>query len=205
VNGKILKRFEGRIVRFKQFLNESNTSGASDMEEVIVKLWNKEPLEGKLAQYEEPGKEVIKFLKKKKIGTKKASWSGRGAENVTPFWSQFGASNKTPKTDLSVAGKDISLKQGPAQLMSGGKEESYATFMAAVKNSGNSLDKKLISKITSHLNNFQKGLTKSGTVADNVKAGKDTVIMEGERTHKEMMSTMSEVFTDNIDFRREFL
>ena len=57
-------------------------------------------------------------------------------------------STKTPKTDFVIGKNKISLKSGSAaQLMSGGRNESIATFYTAL-NSVEGMQKKMIDKLT---------------------------------------------------------
>ena len=62
----------------------------------------------------------------------KAEQYGRAKSSLTSFWKSFGASDTTPKTDILIGDKRLSLKIGLAQLMSGGQAESMATFYAAL-------------------------------------------------------------------------
>ena len=77
------------------------------------------------------------------LKNKKAEVFGRAKSNLTDFWKSYGGSDTTPKTDIKIGDKNFSVKIGLAQLMSGGKAESTATFQAAVKNSNPDLVKLL--------------------------------------------------------------
>jgi len=66
--------------------------------------------------------------------------SGKGGAGVSPIWAELykkhggkGIMNKTPKTDVLGGGTRISLKKvGGSQVMSSKKQESFATFQAAM-------------------------------------------------------------------------
>ena len=49
---------------------------------------------------------------------------------------EWTGTNRTPKTDIIIGGRKVSLKTGSSQLMSGGPEESLSTFNAAARASG---------------------------------------------------------------------
>ena len=138
---------------------------------------------------------------------KEARGTGRAGSTVsiTPFWSSFGASNTTPKTDVILGDKKISVKAGNAQLMSGGKNESIATFYAAAKKVPNILKTKEAKDV---INTFEKfveaGYTKQGSVDTNLKAGKDKIINAGDVAHKEMRGKLEALFNKSPEFKIAF-
>lgn len=138
---------------------------------------------------------------------KEARGTGRAGStvSVTPFWSSFGASNTTPKTDVILGNKKISVKAGNAQLMSGGKNESIATFYAAAKKVPNILKTKEAKDV---INTFEKfveaGYTKQGSVDTNLKAGKDKIINAGDVAHKEMRGKLEALFNKSPEFKIAF-
>ena len=89
----------------------------------------------KFPDYDEIGKTLAKNILPK-IGKKPITQFGGGKSksNLSSFWTSFGASDGTPKTDMYNAGYNISLKKkGGSQLASGGKDETIATFNAALE------------------------------------------------------------------------
>ena len=138
---------------------------------------------------------------------KEARGTGRAGStvSVTPFWSSFGASNTTPKTDVILGNKKISVKAGNAQLMSGGKNESIATFYAAAKHVPNILKTKEAKDVVNTFEKFvEGGYTKSGSVDTNLKAGKDKVIVAGDAAHKEMRGKLEALFNKSPEFKIAF-
>lgn len=198
-------KYEYFIEEMINCLVETDTSFATNMELAIVETWNGDPLtvQKELAV---PASNVVKFLKKQKV-TGAAKHLGRGFDEpvtITPNWSKWGASNPTPKTDLMIGKYKFSLKTGPAQLMSGGKSETVATFMNSLEQvKVKAKGKKLVKQIEGSLNKFvEGGYTKKGTVKANLQTNK--ILKAGDNAHKEMMSILSEFFEVNSDFKNTF-
>ncbi len=138
---------------------------------------------------------------------KEARGTGRAGSTVslTPFWSGFGATNTTPKTDVILGNKKISVKAGNAQLMSAGKEESLATFYAAAKHVPNILKTKEAKNVINTFDKFVKGgYTKQGSVDTNLKAGKDKILNAGDAAHKEMRDNLEALFNKSPEFKIAF-
>lgn len=97
-----------------------------------------ERIEKYWAEYEEPATKVAEDYMKK-LGVSDAKQYGASSVAITSEWKKFGASNTTPKTDI-VSGKyKVSLKKsGGSQLLSAKKEETLATFNAALMTYGDS-------------------------------------------------------------------
>ena len=112
--------------------NEMNgQSTDSETKEVAMRFWD---------LYEEQANVVAKAFKSK-IKSKRLVQTGRGMGKVSlgPFWTEAGAGNKTPKTDIAGADykEKFSLKkEGGSQLISAGKEESIAIVNAALSDLG---------------------------------------------------------------------
>ena len=125
---------------FKQHikLQESSTTAAFDMEKVIVSAAGGPKFKSKLINNSDKvGEKIIKSLKLSGKGSfPKNSYPATSEWNT--YFGPGGAkgSTLTPKTDLLVGNKRISLKTGDAQLMSGGPPEARATFYSAAKKSG---------------------------------------------------------------------
>ena len=141
------------MLRFKQYISlaESSTKAAKEMEYVLVdaaggdsgntEYTNLKPYAIK-NNFDSPldlGKTILDKVSSKLTldGTARMSVSA----DVSDKW--FGT-NKTPKTDIWIAGNKISLKKGASQIMSGGPDESISTFHAALKAIGGNFDKDLL-------------------------------------------------------------
>jgi len=146
----------------------------------------------------------------KKLGLQKgksARATGRTGESatLTEFWKSQGASNNTPKTDVILGNKKISVKVGNSQLMSGGKNESLATFYAAAKKVPGILNTKEAKEVLKTFDKFvEVGYTKSGGVEAGLKSGKDKVLAAGDKAHKEMATKLEELFNKSPKFKIEF-
>lgn len=114
-----------------------------DWESLIAvgcKVYNKLPIDGPewdraqkyWQDFEKPSLKLGQEFSQK-LGVGDLKQLGASTLPITPEWSKWGASNRTPKTDLIDGGKKISLKKsGGSQLMSAGKYESIATVNAAM-------------------------------------------------------------------------
>lgn len=201
-------------------LHEAETGEAVLFESALVYAWyklNKKPIPKdailpaeleKLKSNPALVKSAANAITQLKLtGGKEARGTGRAGStvSVTPFWSSFGASNTTPKTDVILGDKKISVKAGNAQLMSGGKNESVATFYAAAKHVPNILKTKEAKDV---INTFEKfvsvGYTKSGSVDTALKGGKDKVINAGDIAHKEMRGKLEALFNKSPEFKIAF-
>jgi len=153
---------------------------------------------------------IVKSLKKglKKKG--KADVLGAETIDVSEEWKTFWpggkvpSATKTPKTDIRVGPARISLKSGDAaQLMSGGKNESRATFYtAAAKAEG--LKKSVFKKVEKSLNNLSEASVAESNLAKAIKQGKDKVVAAADKAHKDLMRDLQKMFNDSPDFKREF-
>jgi len=99
---------------------------------------------------------------------------GSGAGKLNPNWR---GTNNTPKTDLySTDGINISLKKkGGSQLMSGYKDETLATFDAAVEYMGKEAPEDA-ARLVKQLEPVMKKLTVQGNINSLVNAIKKNVI-----------------------------
>ena len=197
---------------FKNYLNEDATEGAV-FEEVIVAAWNGKPGPKTESIAPDAGKKIVKYLKTQNISGKSASKLATKEVEVTSEWSKFWlpksvpGSTKTPKTDILIGDNRISVKMGPAQLMSGGPNESTATFYAALNSmykSGIDVNTDLFQEIWAKLNT----LTKSGIAKDKVdselKKGKDKFLAQANKVNNDVKVLMKQAF-ENEDFRLAFI
>ena len=115
-------------------------------------------------------------------------------------------SNTTPKTDVILGNKKISVKAGNSQLMSGGKNESLATFYAAAKKVPGILKTKEAQEVIKTFEKFvEGGYTKSGTVEKELGSGKNKVLSAGDKAHKEMKTKLQDLFNKSPKFKIAFL
>lgn len=210
---------EGMLKELGIDLNEADTGAATLFEAALVQAWynvNKlTPPEGaidpkeikKLTQNPQMVKKAEKVIQDLNLsGGDSAQGTGRGLEtSITPFWAKFGAKNKTPKTDVILGDKKISVKVGPSQLMSGGKSESLATFYAAMEDTPELLDSNEAQDVINTFDKFvESGVTKMGTVDQNLKQGEDSIITDGDKAHKEMRSKLQALFNKSEKFKIAF-
>ena len=140
--------------------------------------------------------------------------TGAGGELITlsSDWSNWGGTNKTPKTDIKTDQRISLKKKGGAQLMSAGSKEVIATFNAAMQLMGaNSKEKAwIIYVINSIEKNFQT-ITMDGTVKDlkkgtgfakNLDSGKrdklKADVARGDVVNKNMTRLMEQIFNGDL-------
>jgi len=194
---------------FSELLSEGRSRGES-MEEVIIAAVNGKPQgNAKHDIDKEAGVKVAKFLAKKGF---RGKGKVLGADNypVSAEWAEFWpgkvpGSTKTPKTDFTVGKARISLKSGSAaQLMSGGRNESIATFNAALNSTKSSIAPKVVKKIEKMLDGLAPASVAAGGLKDEIAKGKDKVVMAADKAHKEMMKELGTLFTSNKEFANAF-
>ena len=139
------------------------------------------------------------------LKNKEAEQYGRAKATLTDFWKSHGATDITPKTDVLIGDMRFSVKIGIAQLMSGGKAESTATFEAATKNSNPELKKSPQYKITTDvLEGFVKSTLAPSKLRPLIKAGTNDVVNKAEQAHKDCMVELGKLFNESKSFKVEF-
>ena len=190
-------------------LMEARSRG-EEMEEFIIAAINKEPQpKSKFGIEDGAGERIAKQLRK--AGVKgKGLVLGADQIEVTGLWSQYWepgkvpASTKTPKTDFKIGNHKVSLKTGgAAQLMSGGKNESVATFYAAVDRLGLNMGG-IASRIEKAMLDLSPSSIAQSNLKDEIKLGKDKVVKAANEAHKVLMADMKKMFASNPDFAYEF-
>jgi DNA-directed RNA polymerase subunit F len=91
--------------------------------------------------HEEGGENIANNLTSEigKSGKMTQFGGGKSSGNLSAFWKGHGATDGTPKTDMYTPSYNISLKKkGGSQLMSAAKNETLATFYAALEFMGES-------------------------------------------------------------------
>ena len=205
-----------KAVRAKKQLNSSNsvrkpkqvylkmgdTTAAYDMEKVIVSAAGGESFTSKLIpNSDDVGKKIINDLKL----TGKGSFP-KNSYPASKRWDQYfpsGAkgSTLTPKTDLIIGNRRISLKTGDAQLMSGGQAEASATFYVAAETSKQSLDKS-VKALGKQMDNLLPSTDLSklgikGSKTDLQKAGKFAeveILKNADDVHKTFKQDLRNLF-----------
>tara|TARA_B100000780_G_C21050551_1_gene421887 strand:- start:49 stop:1182 length:1134 start_codon:yes stop_codon:yes gene_type:complete len=196
----------------KKLLVMGDTTAAFDMERVIVSAAGGEPFTSKLIpNSDDIGKKIITDLK----------LSGKGSfpKNTYPASKRWNAyfpsgakgSTLTPKTDLIIGDKRISLKTGSAQLMSGGVNEASATFYISAEESGTSLNE-AVSNLGKHINNLlpstnMKKLGIKGNKTQLKQMGKFAeieILKNADDAHHAFKNDMRKVFQSNAAFAEAF-
>jgi hypothetical protein len=140
-----------------------------DWESLIIVAYNNkfegyewERAEKFWADYGNDAKTIAESFRKK-IKSKSLSQLGASTAALNSDW---GGSNKTPKTDiLGSSDERISLKKaGGSQLMSGGQEEALATFAAAMKSVGENKPK-ILDSFLNTLEDKMGRLSQKGTIS----------------------------------------
>jgi len=202
--------------QFIQQIEESEVKGKATLfETALVKAWyelrNKEVPEGNAptkdlaALTTEMVEDAKNILKQTKLtGGTEAYQLGSSSSPLSSFWKTHGATNTTPKTDIVIDGKKISLKVGPSQLMSGAGDELTATFYAALKNTPK-VQKELVDDIAKSIKDvFVRGTTKQGNVRQAKKAGDDPILNKAVDEMGILKAKIADFLENNKDFQTAF-
>ena len=207
------------VERIQQYLTEGSTEAAKEMEYLLVhvakgripaakkKFTNLKPYSKKYGfkTPEDLGKQILK-----NAGLSGTSGSMVDNQPVNkPTWK---GDNTTPKTDIIIDRKKISLKKGSSQLMSGGPAESGSTFeVAASKVKG--MQKKLSAlakECEDGITNLMPSTvgTQLGSKTDQVKSGtfdKDKILKAADDFNLELKDKFRALFQSNVPFAKEFV
>ena len=134
----------------------------------------------------------------------KAEQYGRAKSSLTSFWKGFGASDTTPKTDILIGNKRLSLKIGLAQLMSGGQSESMATFYAALNTTPELKKDPQFEKVNQIFESFVKNTLAPSQLRPIIKKGDNPVVNAAEAAHKDCMKELGLLFEQNKQFKIAF-
>ena len=219
------------MLSFKAYLTEAAKVKAEDYEAAIVMGWYK--INNKSLPSDNAGitDKVLEKIKKNTsvlnagnaiavsvlkefsgLTGKDAEQYGRKKGELTTFWkgddpkfSHDGATDTTPKTDVLIGDMRFSVKIGIAQLMSGGKDETTATYYAALKNSNKKLQKDpQFSKVAGILESFVKSTLAPSKLRPIIKKGNNPVVNAAEIAHKDCMKELGTLFENNKNFQLEF-
>lgn len=198
-------------------------AGASDINS-FVKKYNTRDTGGYYAKYKKIVEDTPQIdsmfsdFKKslKGVSDPAEKYSGQDA-TTSEFWKSItGKPADEPKTDVKSQSNvyHISVKKGPAQLMSGEKKEALATFYAASKTSN--LDRKtykiIEDLIKSTAASFKtekldtKELQKSNIKQLQSKTNKEAkkILTAAEKIHDQLTAELNTLFSNNKDFRLAF-
>ena len=134
----------------------------------------------------------------------KAEQYGRAKSSLTSFWKSFGASDTTPKTDILIGNKRLSLKIGLAQLMSGGQAESMATFYAALNSTPELKKEPQFQKVNQVFESFVKSTLAPSQLRPIIKKGNNPVVNAAETAHKDCMRELGILFEQSEEFKIAF-
>jgi len=134
---------------------------------------------------------------------------GQSKPTVSPFWKELtGKGKDTSKTDILLGGQKCSVKGPLAQLMSGKKDESKATVLAAVERAaiGSKLKQDLLNAVDNFVDNTRTigadidgGTLKKMTVEEAIKSGNEAakkIIDEQDRTKDSVNALFEKAFKD---------
>ena len=134
----------------------------------------------------------------------KAEQYGRAKSSLTSFWKSFGASDTTPKTDILIGDKRLSLKIGLAQLMSGGQAESMATFYAALNATPELKKDPQFEKVNQIFESFVKNTLAPSQLRPIIKKGDNPIVNAAETAHKDCMRELGILFEQSKEFKIAF-
>jgi len=204
---------------FKQYIVERSEESKGKYYEVVLEnAWNckqegKKSCKGTAQVPISVGHNMVKSLEAMGVKGGVASGMGGVTHEVTEFWKKYFEGGKVPgatktsKTDVMIGKRRYSMKMGGAQLMSGAKEESTATFFAAANKANKSIKGSLTSQIEAEI----KGLADSsvadvkGTIGALKVSKKDKAINKAEKAHKALMETLRGIFNNDTGFAVAFV
>jgi len=185
-----------------------------------VELWNAsvnyKKVPPKYSKYEKVFDELQKISSKYKVEIQQ--YSGQRI-STTDFWQQeTGKSKDEPKTDLISVDKKklrLSAKKGPAQIMSGIKEESKATILAAARSVG--LDSEIKSRLmkeigrladttkTEKLNTGELRKTDIKNLKSKVNIQAKKVLNSAIKANAALQKDLDDLFVKNKEFKKAFV
>lgn len=225
----------------EELLLEGSTEAAKEMEFVLVdaaggnsgkkKYKNLEPYAVKngFDNSLELGKKIIADIGMSGKGgymSPTGTITSKTWDNGDPQWT---GGNRTPKTDIILGKKRVSLKKGSSQLMSGGPAESLSTYRAAIEQTDNFNLEGLAQEIETGIQNllpstvsdfmggadlqktggtvYQDTKRKRGKIAD-VAPGtfdKNTVLKAADDHNLKLKKQFAQLFSNNIEFKKNFV
>jgi len=211
--------YVNHVDKIQNFLTEGSTEAAKEMEYLLVHVAG-----GRIPAAKKNFTNLKPYLKKNNFKTPEAlgkqifinaglsGSSGSMVDNQPVNKPTWKGDNTTPKTDIIIDRKKISLKKGSSQLMSGGPAESGSTFeVAASKTKGfqRKLDA-LAKECEEGIANLMPSTVGSelGSKTDQVKAGtfnKDEILKAADDFNLELKEKFRALFQNNQAFAKEFV
>jgi len=187
------------VIGWHKIHNMKLNPSSSGISPKVVALLEKEPLA--LESGERIAQKIAKHFGNSGA---KAEQYGRAKSKLTPFWKSYGASDTTPKTDILIGNKRLSLKIGLAQLMSGGKAESTATFYAALKTAPELTNDPQLQKVGDIFESFVKNTLAPTQLRPIIKSGENPIVNAAEIAHKDCMRELGALFETSSAFKVAF-
>ena len=208
-----MKSFKGYINE-SILLNEADTEAAKDMEAVIVSAAGGPKFTSALIpNSDEVGKRIVDKLK-----LSGNAYMPQNRYKASQYWHDkfkpdkiaAGSPTLTPKTDIVIGKKKISVKTGPAQLMGGARGEARATFYTALEKSGSKSD--AVTLLETHINALLPSTDMTqydikGNKTQLRQAGKfaeTEILKRADDAHHAFKKDFREAFIQSKTFAREF-
>jgi hypothetical protein len=188
-------------MRLQRYLIEgTDTSSATNMELTLVELWNGQPVT--YPELEESAHHIVKYLNS--IGLRrsgKAEHVGDSKATITSMWKKYGGTDGTPKTDIIISKKRISLKKmGRSQIMSGQKGETSATFHTVLNDMNE--DNELLGQIETWMDNMLIVTKNTMSITQQKQSGHEAIdFKKAEDAHKRFTVFLRDKFKNNMEFR----
>ena len=180
---------------------------ALEMEDAIVTAWNTSPSywPRRMTIGRPVADNVCAYLRQQGVHGKKARKVARKGLKISKDWQKYGARDNTPKTDIKIGTYNISLKTGPsARLMSGGKNESSATFHNVMDKVPMTNEAGVVSTISSMIDQWEDKIIGAASLAQERKKGKNIILNQADQLHRDMTGILESFFEDNVEFRNAF-
>ena len=181
-------------MRLRGFINEMDTSSATNMEAVIVALWDGK--ESPHPELTDIGNMAVDFLRSRGISGN-SSHMGSGSTPITDNWKKWGGTDTTPKTDLIIGKYRISLKKaGGSQLMSAKKGESTATCHAGLKDA-NIESGPIVEEMERYLEKMIEGKSEFNITQQKEQGIVSDDVLDAEKMHKEFQKYLRDLLNSN--------
>jgi len=176
-----------------------------DMEKAIISMWNSDRMSGKLnVGIKRQGvSEIVDYLRKEIKGNVEARKVLKSEVSVSDWWKEY-SNEHTPKTDIAIGDYNISLKTGPAQLMSGVlKGDTRATFMTAVEKTHNKTV--LMKEIIDRIEKIKGSIIVPEEESEDKKLKVLKTLKKVNKMNKELEGMMKTFFEKNQNTKIEFV
>ena len=187
------------VVGWHKIHNMKLNPAAAGISSKVMSILEKEPMAL------EAGEKIAAYVAKHfGNGGAKAEQYGRAKASLTSFWKSHGAGDITPKTDILIGNKRLSLKIGMAQLMSGGRSESMATFYAALNATPELRNDPQFLKVNEVFESFVTSTLAPSQLRPLIKSGENEIVNSAEFAHKDCMRELGLLFQKSREFKIAF-